>query len=190
MAAAAVAEDIIRTSALAIPGLPLLIRDPSMDGPEADEACRKRTSDDRRSRRRRVHPHPQPPNKNEAEEGGGGGMVHRREHDHPRCLVPTAGDLRRFHPDLHDGHTLRCGILPDGIGAAREGNPRPADVPILDDDGAARSDIHEQIQQLRRIANDRERALLPRAREDYDCRGGGAGRARSRPYSSFSVHPP
>lgn len=73
MAAAAVAEDIIRTSALAIPGLPLLIRDPSMDGPEADEACRKRTSDDRRRRRRRVHPHPQPPNKNEAEEGGGGG---------------------------------------------------------------------------------------------------------------------
>jgi hypothetical protein len=65
MAAAAVAEDIIRTSALAIPGLPLLIRDPSMDGPEADEACRKRTSDDRRRRRRRVHPHPQPPNKNE-----------------------------------------------------------------------------------------------------------------------------
>ena len=68
-------------------------------------------------------------------------MVHRRKHDHPRCLVTTAGDLRRFHPDLHDGHTLRCGILPDGIGAAWEGNPWPADVPILDDDGSARSDI-------------------------------------------------
>ena len=110
--------------------------------------------------------------------GGGGGVVHRRDRDHTRCLVPTACDLRRFHPDLHGGHTLRRGLLPDGIGAAREGNPRPADVPILDDDGAARPDVLQQIHQLRRIANDRERALLPRAREDYDRRGGERGEQR------------
>ena len=70
MAAAAAAADI-RTSAL-IPGLPL-IGAPSMDSLEADEVCRKRTSNNGRGR---VRPHP-----SDREEEGGGWSVARTIRD-------------------------------------------------------------------------------------------------------------